>query len=547
MEPLRPSDYDGGRKVCPDESGLETNSPSGAPLTGGTGPSLSAAGWLRFLWRQLTSMKTALFLLLLLALAAIPGSLVPQRVADPNGVIQFERDDPELFAILDSLQLFDTYTSVWFSAIYILLFISLVGCIIPRTTHHLKALRTPPPRTPKNLARLEGYQSRTIPGAKIEATVVAAARRVFRRAGYRTEVYGSSVAGEKGYLRETANLVFHFALVGVLVGLAFGTGFKYSGQRVIVEGTTFTNQLASYDSFTSGAFVDDAGLVPYGLRLTSFEPTYEFDTTSGVAQPLDFVATVVVIREGESEQREIRVNEPLDYKGTSVYLLGNGFAPHITVRNPAGDVVYSQPVVFLPQDGNLTSLGVVKIPDGLSEQVGMVGFFYPSAVVLESGALSSVYPEPDQPVMTMNVFTGDLGLDEGIPRNVYALETGDMTQVAGGESAEEALVLGLGQTVDLPAGLGSVTFESLPRFISVDVHRDPTQLPVGISSAFIVAGLVTSLFVVRRRAWVRFSDTNEGVRIEVAGLSRGDDPALEKSMEELVEEISQLEEFKLSS
>ncbi len=529
MEPLRPSDYDDGKVSAAEAPGTVS-----AP----TGPSLGAAGWARFLWRQLTSMKTALFLLLLLALAAIPGSLVPQRVADPNGVIQFERDDPELFAILDSLQLFDTYTSVWFSAIYILLFISLVGCIIPRTTHHLKALRTPPPKTPKNLSRLEGYQSREIDHAVDLDQAVERATGLLKKTGYRTKVYGSSVGAERGYLRETANLVFHFALVGVLVGLAFGTGFKYSGQRVIVEGTTFTNQLASYDSFTSGAFVDESTMVPYGLRLESFEPTYEFDTASGVAQPLDFVATLDVIHDGSTQQRAIRVNEPLDYEGTSVYLLGNGFAPHITVRNPAGDVVYSQPVVFLPQDGNLTSLGVIKIPDGLSQQVGMVGFFYPSAVVLESGALSSVYPEPDQPVMTMNVFTGDLGLDEGIPRNVYALETEEMTQIAGGDSGNDPLVLGLGQSAELPDGLGSMTFEALPRFISVDVHRDPTQLPVGISSVFIVAGLVTSLFVVRRRAWVKFTEHDDGrVLVEVAGLSRGDDPALERDMERLVEEI----------
>jgi cytochrome c biogenesis protein len=73
------------------------------------------------LWRQLTSMKTALVLLLLLALAAIPGSLVPQRSSDPNGVIRYQREDPELYALLDGLQLFDTFTSVWFSAIYLLL------------------------------------------------------------------------------------------------------------------------------------------------------------------------------------------------------------------------------------------------------------------------------------------------------------------------------------------------------------------------------------------------------------------------------------------
>ena len=81
-----------------------------------------------------------------LAVAAIPGSIFPQRMANPNGVTQWESDNPDLFPIVDALQLFDVYQSVWFSAIYLLLFVSLVGCILPRTKHHIKALRQRPPR-----------------------------------------------------------------------------------------------------------------------------------------------------------------------------------------------------------------------------------------------------------------------------------------------------------------------------------------------------------------------------------------------------------------
>jgi cytochrome c biogenesis protein len=108
-------------------------------------------------------MRTALFLLLLLAVAAVPGSLVPQTSADPNGVAQYKIDHPELYPILKNLQVFDTYTSVWFSAIYLLLFISLVGCVIPRTKHHLDALRAKPPRTPARLNRMGGFRAVMVP------------------------------------------------------------------------------------------------------------------------------------------------------------------------------------------------------------------------------------------------------------------------------------------------------------------------------------------------------------------------------------------------
>ena len=527
MHPLRPSDH-------------ESSDPASNPVLGG-------AGWMRFIWRQLTSMKTALFLLLLLALAAIPGSLVPQRSSDPNGVVRYQQDDPELYRILDSLQLFDTYSSVWFSAIYLLLFISLIGCILPRTNHHLRALRADPPKTPAKLRRLEAHTEVKISGEGKD-DVLTRAEQVLTGKGYRTKRYGDSIAGETGYLRESANLLFHFALLGVLVSLALGTGFKYSGQRVLVEGQTFTNDLASYDSFTSGAWFSSNSLTPFSLQLESFTPTYQFDVMSGQAEPLDFTAGLTTKEAGADQRQTLRVNEPLHVGGTSVYLLGNGFAPVISVTNPDGDVVFRQAVVFLPQDRNLTSLGVVKIPDGLSEQVGLMGFFYPSAVELESGALTSVYPEPDQPVVSFNVFKGDLGLNEGIPRNVYSLDTESMTQIAGRHTGVDALVLPLGESAEIPGGLGTITFEELPRYISVDLHRDPTQIPVAIFALLIVLGLVTSLFVVRRRVWVRISRGEGGLTtIEVAALSRNEDPAQQRVVDEIAELISQGDSLRLKA
>ncbi|MFO7162884.1 MAG: cytochrome c biogenesis protein ResB, partial [Mycolicibacterium hassiacum] len=105
-------------------------------------------------WRTLTSMGTALVLLFLLALAAIPGALLPQRNLNESKVDEYLAQHPTLGPWLDRLQAFDVFSSFWFTAIYVLLFISLVGCLTPRTVDHIRSLRAVPVAAPRNLARL---------------------------------------------------------------------------------------------------------------------------------------------------------------------------------------------------------------------------------------------------------------------------------------------------------------------------------------------------------------------------------------------------------
>lgn len=504
-------------------------------------------------------MRTALYLLLLLALAAIPGSLVPQRSADPNGVIQYFRDNPTLAPILDKLQAFDTYTSFWFSSIYILLFISLIGCVIPRTVHHARALRASPPKTPRRLSRMNAFVGQVVPlgsedpsGVKITAaTAIAGARDVLRRRGYRADIQNGdpthgdeslSVSAERGYLRETGNLVFHVALLGILVAVGVGGGFGYTGQRVVPEGQSMINTLAAYDSFNPGRFFSSDELLPYSLTLDKLSVTYETRNPKALGTPIDYTASVTVSQQdGTKRSSTIKVNEPLGIGGTNVYLLGNGYAPRITVRNPSGTTVFSDPVPFLPQDANLTSLGVVKIPDGLAQQIGMIGFFYPTKATASTGAFTSTYPDSLNPVLTLNAFAGDLGINDGVPKSVYALDTSNLTQLNGGQTKIQSIELKPGDTQQLPGGLGSVTFDGVDRFASLEIHHDPAQGWVLFFSLCAFGGLIVSLLVPRRRLWVKAIERpNEPLRLEYAGLARGEDPQLEAVIQRLVAEHTAL-------
>lgn len=559
----RPEDYDDGT------SGASTSVDGGKNNTV-TSPELGIRGYLRWFWRQLTSMRVALILLLLLAVATIPGSLVPQRAADPNGVLQYQQDHPDLFKVLDAfpIQAFAVYSSVWFSAIYLLLFISLIGCVLPRIAHHWKALRGTPPRTPARLQRMAGYAEQRIsnPQATPEERqefaerAILEAEQLLRGQHYRVEIQRAkssrrspsagaeeiSVSAERGYLRETGNLLFHIALVGVLVSVALGGMFSFNGQRVLVEGQSFVNQLIDYDSANSGTYFSPSKLEPFSMKLNNFEVDYITDEDGNdvaVGQVSEYRAKVTLTTpDGQQNDDVIRVNHPLRVHGSPVYLLANGYAPTVTIRNAEGDVVYSESMPFIPQeDINLTSLGVIKVPygitrDGEQTQVGLRGFFYPTQAKLDTGAYTSVFPDLKNPVLTLDVFVGDLGIDSGIAQSVYKLDTDNMEQLTGRAVDKKSLELDLGETLDLPDNMGTISFEQAPRYAAFDVMYNPAQMWILISALAAVLGLLSSLFVPRRRMWVKAVQSEDGVVLQYAALARGDDPTLERAVEVLREQ-----------
>jgi cytochrome c biogenesis protein len=491
-------------------------------------------------------MRTALFLLLLVAFAAVPGSLVPQQTSDPNGVIQYKADNPGWSKVLDFLGVFNTYSSIWFSAIYILLFISLIGCIIPRTMHHINALRTPPPRTPARLDRLPGFlrtENATVADEDV-TDGVDAARKLLRSSGYRVRVFdGESVSAERGYLRETGNLIFHIALVGILVAVGIGGSFIWTGQKVIPVGQSFANTLSDYDSISPGRWFSPDSLEPYKLTVTRFDVKYERKNLNAYGDIIDYTAYVRASEPGQKTVNEtIKVNSPLRIGDTDVYLLSNGYAPVVTVRNPAGKVVYTQPVPFLPQDANYTSEGVIKVPDGLAKEIGMIGFFYPTQCDTSTcgQAPVSVDPSLTNPVLTLQVYTGSLGLNSGKPVNAYSLDTDKMKIIAGQGSGKPGLTLRPGSKVKLPDGLGTIELSKVVRYVGLDIHHDPTQLWVLSFAVLVFLGLITGLFIPRRRVWIKAVRRGGSVHYEYAGLARGEDPRLDDAVAEIARKHSQL-------
>ncbi|MFE6040877.1 cytochrome c biogenesis protein ResB [Streptomyces sp. NPDC056452] len=499
-------------------------------------PAMGVIGWARWFWRQLTSMRVALILLFLLSLGAIPGSLIPQNSVDELKVQTFKEAHTTVTPVYEALQFFDVYSSVWFSAIYILLFVSLVGCIVPRTGQFVGQLRGRPPGAPKKLTRLPAYTTwRT--DAEPEQ-VREAALAILRKRRFRSHTVGDAVAAEKGYLREAGNLMFHIALIVMLVSFAGGQLFKSEGGKLVVENDGFSNTLTQYDNFKSGSLFDTDELTPFSFTLDDFVGTYERSGPQrGTPRTYEARVTYSEGTDGAPKKKVIEVNKPLVVDGTKVYLNAHGYAPVISVKDGKGKEVYRTAVPLLPIDNNVTSTGAIKVMDGYrgadgkKTQLGFQAFFVPTFAGDGQGTMFSQFPGADYPVLALNGYYGSLGVDSGLPQNVYQLDTSQMKEFKDSNGDKLKQRLRPGESMKLPGGAGTVTFESVEEWASFQISRQPASGWALTGAIAAIAGLAGSLFIQRRRVWVKAVRGTDGVTVvEMAGLGRSESARLPEEL-----------------
>jgi cytochrome c biogenesis protein len=476
--------------------------------------------WLRW-WRRLTAMRTAIILLFLLALAAIPGSLLPQRSLSQTNVARYFADHPTLAPVLDRLYLFDVFSSPWFAAVYLLLFVSLVGCVLPRAAEHLRALRTPPPPAPRNLLRLpDSGRLETPLDAAASLDVVEEELRVRRfRVVRREGRAGAELSAEKGYAKEAGNLLFHLSLVALLVALAGGKLWGYEGSILVTEGDGFCNTFQQYDTYSAGPLVEGGDLAPLCITLDDFRARYEDDLTAA-----SYTADIRYGGIGEDgEPTTIGVNDPLRVDGARAYVTGHGYAPRFTVSTPGGQTFTDVSAPFLPTNpSTMASEGALKLPDlgpDADSQLAIRGFFAPTGVI-QNGILTSVDPRPLEPQVAIIAYQGYLGLDSGRPQSVYAI---DQEQIDRGALSEVGSAnLALGETLTLPDGT-AITFTGYAQFAAMTLSHDPGQVWVLVAAIAILVGLLGMLLLRRERVFARVdADADGGGSVLTVGsLTRG--------------------------
>lgn len=514
-------------------------------------------------WRALTSMGTALVLLFLLALGAIPGALLPQRNLNAGKVDDYLKAHRVIGPWLDRLQAFNVFSSFWFTAIYVLLFVSLVGCLTPRMIEHVRSLRSTPVAAPRNLARLPKYASHQVQAGPDELNALAntLAERLLgwrtairHRDGAESDSEAVEVSAEKGYLREFGNIVFHFSLLGLLVAVAAGKLFGYEGNVIVIAdgGPGFCSASpAAFDSFRAGNTVDGTSLHPLCIRVDDFVAHYlPSGQATSFAANIDYQSGADLTANTWRHYR-LEVNHPLRIGGDRVYLQGHGYAPTFSVTYPDGQI-RTATVQWRPDNPQtLLSSGVVRIdpPAGSyanaaerrNHQIAIQGLLAPTEQ-LEGTLLSSRFPALDAPAVAVDIYRGDTGLDTGRPQSLFTLDPRLIEQHR--LTKEKRVNLRAGQSVRIdqgPAAGTVIRFDGAVPFVNLQVSHDPGQTWVLVFAITMMGGLVVSLLVRRRRVWVRLTPDAGGppgtVNVELGGLARTDNSGWGDEFERLSERL----------
>ncbi len=482
------------------------------------GPIRGALAFLRNIWRQLTSMRTALVLLFLLALASLPGALLPQWSLNTSKTAQYIVDHGSWGVLLNRLGFFQVFGSPWYAAIYLLLFTSLIGCLLPRTWDFVGQIRMKPVNTPRNLARMPHHASVDTVGSLDEVAdrITAGLRRW--RLMRRTEINGTvtTISAEKGFLREVGNLIFHFSLLGLLVAIAVGKLFGFEGSLIINAADGPSSSFCSispgiYDNFRPGLLVDGTDLAPFCVAIDKFAATY---TDTGQAS--SFVASIRYQSGAQVSGRtwtsaNLEVNDPLRIQGQRLYLLGHGYSPVFTVTYPDGQT-QTGTAPFQPQDSSFTSQGTVKFTDPpgyvgdavRAHQLAIVGIFAPSSFI-HGGIMTSTFPAAESPGVAIQIYRGDLGMETGKAQSIFTI---DADQVANGQLVKlNRANLAPGESMKLDDGT-RITFTGYKEWVSLQTSYDPAQGWALVFAITLLIGLMSSLTIKRRRVWFRISSAD---------------------------------------
>ncbi len=268
------------------------------------------------IWNFFTSVKLTIVLLFGIAVTSIIGTLIPQN-EDPQAY--FQAFGPVLYRLFSLLDLFDMYHSWWFQLLILLLTANIIVCSIDRISANRRILFVTNPLFNlgkfRNLKHREKLADDRSP-EELKRVCEDVVRRQFRFCRVdTTDRGGYAVFGEKGRWTRFGVYTVHFSVVLLLIGALIGSILGFEGFVNIPEGESASQiRLRNQPEMLSLGFT---------IRCDDyFESYYENGS------PKEFRSSLTILERGVPVlSKDIVVNDPLRYKGISIYQSSRGQLP----------------------------------------------------------------------------------------------------------------------------------------------------------------------------------------------------------------------------
>ncbi|MBI3284742.1 MAG: cytochrome c biogenesis protein ResB [Burkholderiales bacterium] len=300
--------------------------------------------WLADVVELLSSMRFAISLLTLIAIASVIGTVLKQNEPMPNYVNQF---GPFWFEIFNKLSLYSVYSAWWFLLIMAFLVLSTSLCIVRNTPKMLKDMRSWRDNVREQSLRNFHHKAEWLSGAGRQQAVAQVTQHI-ARIGYRYKLVekenATLIAAKRGAANKWGYIFAHSAIVIICLGglldselpIRFQQWFMgkvpFEGNGIIAKippqhrlplanptfrGNTSIPEGASSNTAIiqqqTGVLIQD---LPFTIQLNKFIIDYY---STGMPK---LFASEVVVRDhetGKTFPATIKVNQPLIYKGVAVY------------------------------------------------------------------------------------------------------------------------------------------------------------------------------------------------------------------------------------
>jgi cytochrome c biogenesis protein len=447
------------------------------PLDDDAGVSASAERFFERLWHVFISMRTGLALILFLALLGGIGTLLIQAPAglssDPASYAAWLDSVRPRFGgwtgVMDTLGLFNIFTSLWFRGTVVLLSASILACSVNRTPKLWR--QAVHPRTVASAGFFEhAALSASVPaGAEVEVAADAVARQLAGRhfRVLRTPTAdGIAVYADRFRWGPYGTVIAHLSLIVILAGGMLGTtGFRSTDFAVTVGSTVDVGH--------------DTGL---SVQAVSFSDSY-YDN----GEPADYASHLVVYKAGQQvADQTIRVNDPLRVDDVTFYQSFFGPAADVSIADATGNTVYQGGVAleWASTDGS-KSIGEIDLP-AQDLTVYVIGV---------ASGLEDPIIKPGQ--MQVEAYQGS---NFNTPLDLQIVSQGQPATVAGLQ----------------------FTFERERQFTGLIVARDPGAPLVWLGALLLIAGVGLVFFFPVRRIWAFVRRDGETTVVDVAAASLHD-------------------------